>query len=254
MASHNCYISFSSSIGGFLILGAPYVVLIPLIPIIDCAVLFLLSRPLIKTSLWSYFALTRSVVLLIVVFNFYNYVTYESTIGESSMLNNTATIVLVSLLIVLSALACYKAVRGKWQLYLVLAVVIMSVIATVYLNISYANSQTSHPFDLGAERRDNQTARDFQLLSQDVEFYALDHNNRLPRTLSQTIDQPESLSSEENVINRINRYKYFPTSKKRFKLCATFYTDTTSSENESNGSTKAYRHEQGYQCFEFEVL
>ncbi|HSW79093.1 MAG TPA: hypothetical protein VLF88_03705 [Candidatus Babeliales bacterium] len=99
---------------------------------------------------------------------------------------------------------------------------------------------------------DNQISRDFQLLSQDIQGYALDRN-QLPPTMLDAVNISNSYSSTENVKSRISKYTYKKVGTNNFQLCATFVTDTSSDNPQpgAKGVTQAYYHHIGYQCFNF---
>jgi hypothetical protein len=242
--------------GGFAIIFGFVYLGLAVIPLADSRILFQSSRQAIRRRLWSYFSVTRMLVLIGMTRSFYGYAQYGSTLQNDSTVRYTAIIIGFALIFSGAGIVFYRAVKGKWQLILLLAAALFSLLAIGYINIAIGHSEKpSANGGLAGTRRDNQTARDFQLLSQDIDNYMLNAANyAFPTDLRQAITAPNSYGSEENVADRVDRYTYtYDNLAGTFKLCAVFTTDTTGSEPETTGVTKAYRHMKGYQCFSFET-
>jgi hypothetical protein len=235
--------------GGFaVILGIPFYIVPAALVLFDS---YLLRKWLDNANrkLFTYYAITRSIVLLGAIYYFYQYVNHASTVGSGYSSIYFPAIVALALLCGWSGLVIHKAVKGVWQFVLLLTVTLVAVFGTAYMHASVAGSESGTSSGLAGSRRDNQAARDFQLLSQDVENYALDHG-RFPSSLNQASSSPNSLAAKEGAASRLTRYDYkYNDMTGEYELCATFATAARDSRD--SGFIKAYNHRKGYQCFSF---
>jgi hypothetical protein len=230
--------------------------LLTLIPLLlfDTVILYFLAknRRFYKASL--YFCLTRIIIIVVFVIAYADYVRFGSTFGPSGIIHILAP-TSYSVLVGTTAFLMYRArIRTKLSL-LTTVISIVGILCYTVLQLSLQNPslQVGPIKNLNSAHGDNQTARDFQLLSQDIQGY-LTEKNILPNTLLEAVNIRGSYSSEENTQSRLSNYTYRKQGTNKFQLCATFATDTSASDPEpgSKGVTQAYYHHSGYQCFDFD--
>ena len=222
---------------------------VPLIFLFDAVILYRWSRQPLKPQLWKYFTVTRSLVALFCVYEFFDYL-FSSVVSYELPDSTTIILFFAQLAIFLiSSIILHLALKNKFSLFFLLTNIISLCIALYVMTGLPARDNPSPSGYLAEKVHDERVARDFQLLSQNIGETTFD----LKQAIGNDIDENYSIK-EENVVSRINQYNFVRTHGKEFQLCATFLLDTSNQPEEDNlGIGKAYRHKKGYQCFSFSI-
>jgi hypothetical protein len=148
----------------------------------------------------------------------------------------------------------YLQIRQYLGLLVTAAAVLLSLFVSIRLYprigaLSIGNLSNLNESD--KMRHDEQTIRDFQLLSQDIQSFFIIHNSP-PINLGEVLTLGNS-SSDPTIKGRIKNYTYTVIDRKtlKFKLCDTFFTSTSIDNLIHKQNVADFQHPAGYQCLEY---
>jgi len=105
-----------------------------LIPAADGYLLYKFSQPTIRHWLWTYFSLSRSLILVIIVYAFNGYFLYDSaSSGDNSVVMQNFALVAAALMVSLTGVFIYREIKGKWQLTILITTAVSTLLAIVFL-------------------------------------------------------------------------------------------------------------------------